>query len=76
MWKRHLNGKVDARFLVLVNFSILELCLTLLLEGDDDEGDEDVDEEEGEDDEVDDVEDGHLGSEKSSGSDVLKCGSH
>ena len=32
----------------------------MLLEGDDDEGDEDVDEEEGEDDEVDDVEDGHL----------------
>ena len=72
----HLDGKVDARFLVLVNFPILELCLALLLEGDDDEGDEDVDEEEGEDDEEDDVEDGHLGAEKSSGADVLKSGSH
>ena len=37
-----------------------ELVLPLLLERDDDEGDEDVDEKEGEDDEVDDVEDGHL----------------
>ena len=62
--------------MVLINLPVLELCLSLLLEGDDDEGDEDVDEEEGEDNEEDDVEDGHLGSEKSSGSDVLKCGSH
>ena len=46
--------------LILINLSLLQLCFALLLEGDDDQGDEDVDEEEGEDDEVDDVEDGHL----------------
>ena len=46
--------------LVLVNLSLLKLSFALFLEGDDDEGDEDVDKEEGEDDEVDDVEDGHL----------------
>ena len=34
---------------------------TEFVEGDDDQGDEDVDEEEGKDDEVDDVEDRHLG---------------
>ena len=62
--------------LILVNLGLLKFCLSLLLEGDDDEGDEDVDEEEGEDNEEDDVEDGHLCSEKCSGSDVLKCGSH
>ena len=46
--------------LILINLSLLQLCFALLLEGDDDQGDEDVDEEKGEDDEVDDVEDGHL----------------
>ena len=47
-------------YLIFVDFGLLQFGLSLLLEGDDNEGDEDVDEEEGEDDEVDDVEDGHL----------------
>ena len=51
-------------YLIFVDFCLLQFGLSLLLEGDDDEGDEDVDEEEGEDDEVDDVEDGHLGAEE------------
>jgi len=41
----------------------LQLGLAELVEGDNDEGHEDVDEEEGEDDEEDDVEDGHLDPE-------------
>ena len=73
---QHLDGEVNARLLIFVNLSILELGLALFLEGDDDESNEDVDEEEGEDDEEDDVEDGHLCPEKRSGSDVLKRGTH
>ncbi len=46
--------------LIFVNFRLLELGLALLLEGDDDQGHEDVDEEEGKDDEVNNVENGHL----------------
>ena len=42
---------------------VRELRFAELVEGDDDERDEDVDEEEGEDDEVDDVEDGRLRAE-------------
>ncbi len=47
-------------YLVLVNLAVLQFCLSLFLEGNDDESHEDVDEEEGEDDEEHDVEDGHL----------------
>ena len=49
-------------YLVLVNI-IRELGLSELVEGDDDQGHEDVDEEEREDDEVNNVEDGHLSAE-------------
>ena len=58
--KTHLSLYFSFYHLVLVNLSLLKLCFALFLEGDDDEGNEDVDKEEGEDDEVDDVEDGHL----------------
>ena len=46
--------------LVFVEFFINELVLSLFLERDDDQRDEDVDEEERKHDEVDDVEDGHV----------------
>jgi hypothetical protein len=46
--------------LIFVNFRLLELGLALLLEGDDDQGHEDVHEEEWKDDEVNNVENGHL----------------
>ena len=58
-----LDCKINTRLLVLVHV-ILQLRLPELVEGDNDQGNEDVDEEEGEDDEVDDVEDGHLGAEE------------
>ena len=54
----------------------MQLCFALLLEGDDDQGDEDVDEEEGEDDEVDDVEDGHLNAIERDWSLVFVCDCH
>ena len=63
----HLNNKPN---LVLVDI-LGQLCLSQLVEGDDDEGDKDVDEEEGEDDEVDDVEDGDLRLEPGDGALVL-----
>jgi len=46
--------------LVLVQLAVLELALSLLPEGDDDETHEDVHHEEGDDDDVDDEEDGDL----------------
>ena len=70
------NGKVDARFLILINLPVLKLSLPLLLECDNDEGDKDVDKEEREDDEEDDVEDRHLCPEESSGANVFKSGPH
>ena len=51
-----LDCKINTRLLVLVHV-ILQLRLPELVEGDDDQGHEDVDEEEGEDDEEDNVED-------------------
>ena len=62
--------------LVFVDFRLLQFGLSLLLKGDDDQGDEDVDEEEGEDDEVDDVEDGHLDPEQRDWTLVLVGGGH
>ena len=62
--------------LVFVQFSILQLSLSLVLEGDNDESHENVDEEEGKDDEVDDVEDGHLHGDLVLGTVVLLGGSH
>ena len=59
-------------YLILVNFGLLQFGLALLLESDNDQGDENVDEEKGKDDEVDDIEDGHFHAEKWNGSLVLK----
>ena len=53
------GGGVGAH-LILVELAVLVGGLSLVLEGDDDETDEDVDHEEGENDDVDDVEDGHV----------------
>ena len=53
-------GAAGSGHLVLLQSALLDHLVPLLLEGDDDEGHEDVDEEEGEDHEVDHVEDGHL----------------
>ena len=51
---------MDNIYLVFVEFTVLELDLSLLSEGDDDETHEDVHHEEGDDDDVDDEEDGDL----------------
>jgi hypothetical protein len=48
--------------LILVEFAVLVRRLSLVLEGDDNETDEDVDHEEGDDDDVDEVEDGNDGT--------------
>lgn len=50
----------QTRYLVFVHFVVNEFILPLLLEGDDDQGHEDVHEEEREHNEEDDIEDGHL----------------
>ena len=63
--------ELDAVALVLVQLAVLVGGLALVLEGDDDEADEDVDHEEGEDDDVDDVEDGHVGTVVVHGTHVL-----
>ena len=47
-------------YLILVNFGLLQFCLTLLLESDNDQGNENVDEEEREDNEENNVEDSLL----------------
>ena len=52
-----------ARYLILINLRLLQLRLSLLLEGDDDQGHEDVDKEEGKDDKVDDIEQRHVDPE-------------
>ena len=62
--------------MVLINLPVLQFCLSLLLEGDDDQGHEDVDEEEGEDDEEDNVEYCHLCPVQRTGPLVLVGGSH
>lgn len=54
------NGNRWLADLVFIQFLVNEFIFSLLLEGDDNEGDEDVNEEEREDDEVDDVKNGHV----------------
>jgi hypothetical protein len=54
-----INEEASSR-LIFIDLRLLELGLPLLLEGDDDQGHEDVDKEEGKDDEVNNVENGHL----------------
>lgn len=63
-------------YLVFVKLSILQLSLSLLLEGDDDQSNEDVNEEERENNEVDDVEYGHFDCDLWLWPMVLKGGSH
>ncbi len=54
-----INEEASSR-LIFIDLRLLELGLPLLLEGDDDQGHEDVDKEEGKDDEVNNVENRHL----------------
>ncbi len=63
--------ELDAVALVLVQLAVLVGRLSLVLEGDDDEADEDVDHEEGDDDDVDEVEDGDDGAVVVDGAHVL-----
>lgn len=62
--------------LIFVDFAVLQLGLSLLLESDDNQGHEDVDEEEWKYDEVDDVENGHLYTKILYGALVLVRGRH
>ena len=66
----------ESLYLILIQILVYELVLSLLLESDDDQGDEDVDEKEREDNEVDDVEDRHVHSVIWLGTLVLECGVH
>ena len=50
-----MDGEVNTSLLILVNFTILELSFTLLLECDDDQGNKNVDKEERENNEEDNV---------------------
>lgn len=50
-------------YLILVDLSVLQLCLALLLESDDDQGHENIDEEERKHNKVDDIKYGHFDSE-------------
>ena len=47
-------------YLIFIDFRLFKFGLALLLESDNDQGDENVDKEKGKDDEVDDVKDGHF----------------
>ena len=72
---QNLDCKVDARLLVLVHV-VLKLCLAELIEGDDDQGNEDVDKEERKDNEEDDVEDALLGSKPGDWALIFISGRH
>ena len=67
-----MDGKVDARLLILIDV-VLKLSLAELIEGDDYESHKDVYEEEGEDNEEDNVEDALLCPEPRNVSLVLIC---
>ena len=69
------NSKVNARLLVLVHV-VLELRLPELVEGDNDEGYEDVDKEERKDNEEDDIEDALLGSKPGDRALIFISGGH
>lgn len=64
------------RHLIFLQAVFLHHLVPLLLEGDDDQGHEDIDKEEGEHHKVDDVEDGHLHAVPGAGALVLKGGVH
>lgn len=66
-WKSHL---------VFIDLAVLKLRLALLLESDDDEGDEDVHEEEREHDEVDNIKYGHFYAVVQDGAVVFLRGRH
>ena len=60
--------------LILVEFTVLVGRLSLVLEGDDDETDEDVDHEEGNDNDVNEIKDSNDGTEVVDGSNVFSIG--
>ena len=70
------HGMRGSSYLIFVNLRLLQLWLSLFLEGDDNQGHENVDEEEWKDDEVNNVENGHFHSEQRDGGLVLKGGGH
>ena len=70
-----MDGKVDARLLILIDV-VLKLSLAELIEGDDDEGNKDVNKEEREDNKEDDVEDALFCPEPGYWPLVLICGGH
>ena len=70
-----LDGEVNTRLLILVHV-VLQLCLSELVEGDNDEGYEDVDKEERKDNEEDDIEDALLGSKPGDRALIFISGGH
>ena len=70
-----LDGEVNTRLLILVHV-VLKLCLSELVEGDNDEGYEDVDKEERKDNEEDDIEDALLGSKPGDRALIFISGGH
>lgn len=63
-------------YLIFINLAVLQLRLALLLECDDNQGNEDVHEEEWKHYEVDDIEDGHLDAEVLNWSLILVSSRH
>lgn len=63
-------------YLIFLQTTLRHGFISLLLEGDNDQGHEDVDEKEGEDNKVDHVEDGHLDAVAGTGTLVLEGGVH
>ena len=63
-------------YLILVDLTVLQFGLALLLEGDDDQGHENIDEEERKHDKVHNIKDGHLYAEILNWTLVFVCGSH
>ena len=55
--------KIFVFYLIFINFCLLKFCLSLFLEGDDDQGNENVDEEERKHNEVNNVKNRHLDPE-------------
>lgn len=63
-------------YLILLQAALRQRLVSLLLEGDDDQSDEDVDKEEREDDEVDHIEEGHFYPVAWTGTLIFKGGVH
>ena len=63
-------------YLIFIDLRLFKFSLALLLESDNDQGDENVDKEKGKDDEVNDVKNGHFHSEEWYGPLIFKCSRH